>query len=105
MTERNWAQDFWKKGKYHDLLGTNLLLENSNLDSLGEVPELSEFLGMSFSTRLTENSSKEEWVDLIYFSGKDLIVRMRKTIRLEEEPGTSGAGSSQGGPEIQKLES
>ena len=28
---------FMEKGKYHDLLGTNLLLENSNLDSLGGV--------------------------------------------------------------------
>ena len=63
--------------------------------------ELSVFSGTSSSTNLTENNSKE-WVDLIFFSGKGLMVRMRKTMRLEEEPGTSGAGSSSGGPEITK---
>ena len=54
-----------EKGKNHDLLGTNLLLENSNLDSSGEVSELSEFSGTSSSTKLTENCSEEEWIDSI----------------------------------------
>ena len=81
-----------KKGKYHDLLGTNLLLEDSDLDILGEVSELTTFSGTSSSTKLTENSSKEKWVDSIYFSG--LMARMRKTIRLEEKPGTSGVVSN-----------
>ena len=55
-----------EKGRYHYLLGTNLFLENSNLDRLGEVSELSEFLGASSSTKLSENSSEEEWVDSIF---------------------------------------
>ena len=64
--------------------------KNSNLESLGEVSELSEFSGTSSSTNLTENSIKEEQIDLIYFSC--LMAKTRKTIRLEEGPGTSGAG-------------
>ena len=78
------------KGKYYNLLGTDLWLESSNLDSLGDVSELSEFSGTLSSTKLTENSSKEGWIDSIYFS--DLMPRTRKTIRLEEELGTSWAG-------------
>ena len=77
-----------EKGKYHDLLGTNLWLENSYLDSSDEVSDMSEFSGTSSSTKLTENSSKEEWIDSTYFSG--LMARTRKTLRLEEGPGTSG---------------
>ena len=75
------------------------MLENSNLDSSDEVSELSEFSGTSSSTILTENSSKEEWINSIYFSG--LIARTRKTIRLEEGPGISGVGG-QGGSDIQE---
>ena len=78
------------------------MLEYSNLDSSGKVSELSEVSGTSSSTKLTENSSEEEWVDSIYYSG--LMARMRKTIRPEQGPGTSGAGT-QGGSEIHGRES
>ena len=75
-------------------------MENSDQDSWDEVSELSEFSGTSSSTKLTENSSKEEHIDLIYFSGKGLMARMRKMMRLEE-PGTFGAGGSSRSPEVQ----
>ena len=88
-----------EKRKYHDLLGTNLLLENSDLNSSDEV---SEFSGTSSSTKLTEDSCEEEQSASIYFSG--LMVRTRKIIRLEERPGTSGAGG-RGGSDIQGIES
>ena len=78
-----------EKGNCCDLLGTDLLLESSNLDSLDEVSELSEFSGTSSSTKLTENGSEEEWINLIYFS--DLMARTRKTVRLEDGPRTSVA--------------
>ena len=48
-----------EKGKYHDLLGTNLWLKNFHLDSSDEVSELSEFSGTSSSTKLTENNSED----------------------------------------------
>ena len=79
------------------------MLENSDLDSSDEVSELSEFSATSPSTKLTENGSEEDQVDLIYFSS--LMARIRKTIRLQEEPGTSGVGSNQGGTEMQRMES
>ena len=63
-----------EKGKYQILLGFNFLLENPDLDSLDnsdEVSDLSEFSGTSSPIELTENSSKEEQVDSIYFSKKD----------------------------------
>ena len=58
-------------------MSTNLWLESSDLDSLGEVSELSEFSGTSSSTKLTEISNEEEWIDSVYFS--DLMARTRKT--------------------------
>ena len=57
---------------YQVLLGSDLVLENPDLDSpnsLDEVSELPEFSGMSSSIDLTENSSKES----IYFSAKKQI--------------------------------
>ena len=65
-----------EKGKYRVLLGSSFLLENPNLgslDSWDEVSDLSEFSGTSSSFKLTENSSKEEQVNLIYFSKKDVM--------------------------------
>ena len=81
---------FVEKGKYYNLFGTDVLLENYDLDSLGEVSELSVFSETPTSTKLTENGSKEEQINSIYFS--DLMARTRKTVRLEEGPRTSGAG-------------
>ena len=60
-----------EKGKYCVLLSSDLVLENPNLyspDSLDEISDLSEFSETSSSIELTENSSKEEQVDMIYFS-------------------------------------
>ena len=90
-----------EKGKYWVLLGTNFLLANSDLDSLDEVSDLSEFSGTSSSIKLTENGSKEEQVDLIYFSGKSLIAQTRKMMRLEDR-WTSETGGSGGSPKGQK---
>ena len=50
--------------------------------------ELSEFLGTSSSTKLTEISNEGEWINSFYFS--DLMVRIRKMVRMEEGPRTSG---------------
>ena len=49
---------------------------SSDLDSSGEVSELSEFLGTSSSTKLTEISNEEEWIDSIYFH--NLMTSTRK---------------------------
>ena len=71
-----------EKGKYQILLGSDLMLENPDLDSpnsSGGVSELSEFSGMSSSIDLTKNSSQEEQVDSINFSKKDLMTQTGKT--------------------------
>ena len=58
------------------------MLENPNLyspDSSNEISDLSEFSGMSSLIELTESSSEEEQVDLIYFSENQLMARMKKS--------------------------
>ena len=93
-----------KKGKYYDLLHTDSRLESSDLNNLGEVSELPEFLGTLSSTKLTENSNEEEWIDSICFS--DLT---RKMIRMEEGSGTSGTSRGEDlrhrGWNLQKMKS
>ena len=61
-----------------------------SLHNLDEVSNLSELPGTSFSIKLTESSSQEEQVDLIYFSKKDPMARTRKMAKTQlKEPGTS----------------
>ena len=66
---------------------------------------MSEISGTLSSTKLAENSSEEEWVDSVYFSGNGLMARMKKMVRFEEEPRTSGAVGHSGGSEVQNMES
>ena len=59
-----------EKEKYEVLLGSDSVLENPNLyspDSSDEMSDMSEFSGTSPSIELTENSSEEEQVSLIFF--------------------------------------
>ena len=96
-----------EKGKYQVLLGSDLVLGNRNLyspDSLDEMSDLSEFLGMSSSIKLTENSSEEEQVSLIFSSKEQLMARMKRAVqKSSEEPPKTVPITGKRGPWSEKT--